>query len=66
MSEIIGVSPRQYIDLEKSKRTPTFKTFVNSVLALNINANEYISAVEKDGFEVEDYYNSLEYSQKQK
>ena len=54
MAEWLCISTRQYIDLENGKRQPSLETFLNTMIKLEYNANEFIQLLIKQGYTVED------------
>ena len=59
----IGITSRQYLDLERSKRTPQLYTFLNYAIIFEVDLNQFLRKIVQDGYKVEDYRNSLDYSQ---
>lgn len=59
----IGITSRQYLDLERSKRTPKLYTFLNYAIIFEVDLNQFLRKIVQDGYKVEDYRNSLDYSQ---
>lgn len=47
------ISSRQYITLEHGLGLPTFQTLINITIALNIDYETFISAVVKQGYNVD-------------
>ncbi|MDO4302147.1 MAG: helix-turn-helix transcriptional regulator [Clostridia bacterium] len=54
MAKKCCISVRQYIDLEHGLRLPTFQTFVNITIILEINYDAFISLLIKQGYNVLD------------
>lgn len=53
-SERCGISPRTYEDLELSYRLPTFRSFINIIIAAEIDANEMVRQIKERGYLVAD------------
>lgn len=65
ISELLGLSSRQYSDLENSKRIPSLLTFITIIIELDFRFDDFIRDIIKDGFKVDDYFNSLGCTKKQ-
>lgn len=53
-SERCGISPRSFEDLELANRLPSFKSFINIVIAAEIDVNAMVCEIKDSGYEVID------------
>lgn len=53
-SERCGISPRSFEDLELANRLPSFQSFINIVIAAEIDVNAMICEIVKNGYLVTD------------
>ena len=53
-SERCGISPRSFEDLELANRLPSFRSFINIVIATDLDVNAMICEIKSSGYEVID------------
>lgn len=54
MAEKCCISVRQYIDLENSKRIPLLETFINIIIACDMDIGVFIHNLIESGYKITD------------
>ena len=58
MAEKCCISVRQYIDLENSKRIPLLETFINIIIACDMDIGVFIHNLIESGYKITDDKNA--------